>query len=168
MKIFSIKLALTLCLLIVTVTISAQSTFLKEDTDAFVTLKEISIAFFNAVQQRDSVGMSNVLAKEFTLTSSESNGELMGRTGYVRGSLNPDILKVVSFRLYDFKIRTYDDMAIVQSRIDWKSEYFGQPWNADFLISDIFVYRDSRWQIVHRHSSYPANYLEKAVEMRTR
>jgi hypothetical protein len=166
-KLITRLLFITSCL-ITSFSVTAQSTFLAEDNEVFKTLKNLSVVFFEAVKERDSVGMAQSLAEEFTLTSSESNGELMGRTGYINGSLNPNILKVVSFNLYDFKIRRYNDMAIVQSRIDWQSEYFGQPWNADFLITDIFIYRDKRWQIVHRHSSYPANYLEKAVKMRNR
>lgn len=142
--------------------------FHPEDSKTFQELKKASFDFFEAVKNRDSLGMINGLAEEFTLTSSESNGELLGRAGYVMGSMLPQILIVEAFNLYDFKIRVYGEVAIVQSRIDWKSEYRGQPWNADFLNTDIFVWREKRWQVVHRHSSYPANFLRQAAEMRSR
>ncbi|MEP1780931.1 MAG: nuclear transport factor 2 family protein [Reichenbachiella sp.] len=168
MKIYRSKLLwVTSVLLLITSSLAAQKVdFLANNSEAFQELKLTSIAFFDAVKSRDSLGMMLSLAEEFTLTSSESNGELMGRTQYVNGSLRPDILTVISFRQHDFKIRKYRTMAIVQSRIDWKSEYKGMPWNADFLITDIFVFRDRRWQIVHRHSSYPANKLKEVVKMR--
>lgn len=144
------------------------SSFLSKNNKAFIELKSKSIEFFDAVKNRDSLEMSALLADEFTLTSSESNGELLNKIGYIVGSLRPDILIVHSFRLYDFRIRQYNEFAIVQSRIDWRSEYKGMPWNADFLNTDIFIFRNDRWQIVHRHTSYPANYLEEAVKMRNR
>ncbi|MEP5614186.1 MAG: nuclear transport factor 2 family protein [Cyclobacteriaceae bacterium] len=163
-----IIIALTLSLIFSSFSATGQAAFLPEDDILFTKFKDLSNSFFEAVKKRDSVGMWNSLAEEFTLTSSESNGGIMRKSTYVGGSLRPDILKVISFNLYDFRIRVYDDMAIVQSRIDWKSEYQGQPWNADFLNTDIFIFREERWQVVHRHSSYPADYLEEVVRMRKR
>ncbi len=142
--------------------------FLSGDSKVFLDLKNASNDFFEAVQERDSLQMTNALAAEFTLMSSESNGEMIGREDYVRGCMLPAILTVHSFRVYDFRMRKYEDMAIVQSRIDWKSQYRGQPWNADFLNTDIFVFRHGRWQIVHRHTSYPASFLSQAATMRKR
>ncbi len=81
---------------------------------------------------------------------------MLDKRQYIDGGLN--LVKVESFRFHDFKFRIFGDTAIVNCRIDWKSTWNGQPWNSDFLMTDVWLkQKDGSWRIVARHSTYPAN-----------
>ena len=114
-----------------------------------------------AVMDRDSVAMDSLIGEDFLLTSSESNGFLMPKQQYVTGSMNSEVLQVDLFRFYDFRVRVFPDRntAIVHNRIDWKSTYRGKRWDADFLMTDVWMKRGGKWKIVARHSSYPREYF---------
>ena len=110
--------------------------------------------------------MNFVLDDSFLLTSSDSNGEFLNKQQYIWGATNPDMLKVISYKLYDYNISVYNNTAILRCRIDWKSTFRGKPWNASFLNTDVFIFKKGHWKIVSRHSSYPANQLKKIVQER--
>lgn len=129
-------------------------------------LVEQSEIFFKALDEKDSTSLSNLLHKDFLLTSSDSEGKYISKFQYIAGSLMPGMLEIEYYRLHDFLIRQYGNTAIVQSRIDFKSVYRGKPWNADFLNTDIFILENGRWQIVQRHTSYPASQLKEIVRLR--
>lgn len=139
---------------------------LNNDDPIAVQLIEISNTFFEALKERNSTYLNKVIHDDFSLTSSDSNGEYLNKTMYVTGSMRPEIIEVHEFHLTDFVIRVYENTAIVQSRIDWKSMYRGKPWNANFLNTDVFIKEGSDWKVVHRHTSYPANQLTKVVKER--
>lgn len=120
-------------------------------------LRALENRMMQAVADRDSIAMSDLIGEDFLLTSSESSGYLMPKKRYVTGSMNPDVLQVDSFQFHDFNIRFINgrNTAIVHCRIDWKSTYRGKSWNADFIMTDVWTLRDGTWKIVARHSSYP-------------
>lgn len=110
-----------------------------------------------AVRDHDRDVLERVIADDFLLTSSESNGPLAPKQAYIRTAMDEKLLTVDSFRFHDFRIRVYGDVALVHSRLDWRSTFLGQPWISDFLMTDVWVRRDGRWQIVSRHASYPVS-----------
>jgi hypothetical protein len=57
-------------------------------------------------------------------------------------------------------------VAVVRSILHWESTYRGKPWNADFLMSDVWIAADNRWQLIYRHSSYPASQLPRIISER--
>jgi hypothetical protein len=63
-------------------------------------------------------------------------------------------------------MRLSPDIYIVRSILDWESEYRGKPWNAKFVMSDVWIRRATGWKLVARHSSYPASELARIVNDR--
>lgn len=124
-------------------------------------LIELENRMMQAVLDRDSLAMDSLIGEDFLLTSSESSGYLMPKIQYVTGSMNSEVLQVDSFRFHDFNVRVFSDRntAIVHNRIDWKSTYRGKRWDADFLMTDVWMKREGQWKIVARHSSYPRSYF---------
>jgi len=115
---------------------------------------ELENRMMNAFKEGDKEILEQIIGDEFVLTSATSKGEQIRKRGYIDGGLN--LVKVESFRFHDLKVQTFDNAAIVTCRIDWKSTWSGKRWDADFLMTDVWVKRDNKWQIVNRHSSYPA------------
>ncbi len=60
-----------------------------------------------------------------------------------------------SFHYEDFVINEFGDAAVVRSRMSQQASVDGQPWDGTFMLTDVWIRRDGRWQVVARHSSTP-------------
>ena len=116
-------------------------------------LSSLENEMMEAFKRGDKATLERLLAEEFILTSATSKGELLNKRQYIGGL---QAIRVESFRFHDFTFRFFGDAAIINCRIDWKSTWNGRDWSADFLMTDVWIKRHGRWQIVTRHSSYPA------------
>jgi len=65
---------------------------------------------------------------------------------------NPDA-KLVSYDVDDMNVRLYDKVAVVTGRVTTKRLVKGQSVTGQSRFTDVFVWRDKRWQIVAGHSS---------------
>lgn len=120
----------------------------------------------SSVQQADAAGVRALLGADFTLLSSESNGETIGAPAYIAGISNRAYLAVESFQFTALDVRCLGGAsALVSSQLDWRSTYRGQPWNAVFLMTDVWELQDS-WKLVRRHSSYWREDLARIVRER--
>jgi hypothetical protein len=117
-------------------------------------------AWMKAVMAHDAATLKDILADEFTLTSVHSSGELVNKPQYI-GSFGKVKNSLFSFR--DVIIRIYGEMAVVNSRFN--QQYVGDHKEAagDFLLTDVWVKRDGRWQAISRHASRPALVIERAT-----
>ena len=85
--------------------LSSNDIFLKLETD-----------LMDAVVSRDRKTMERLFSDSFKLTSSDSSGAIMLKSGYISGSMNPDILTALSYEFKDFSIEEITpDVVIVKS-----------------------------------------------------
>jgi ketosteroid isomerase-like protein len=110
-------------------------------------------AWTRAVVTHDAATLDRVLADDFTFTSSTSTGALMTKSQYIAFVLN--ILEVVSFRFDDVRVRPYGDVVLMTSRYTQTGRVLGEEWEAEFLLSDVWVRKSGVWHAVSRHSSQP-------------
>ncbi len=59
-----------------------------------------------------------------------------------------------SYDFSDVKIHAYGDTAVMRSRYTQKATVGGQDRSGSMLVTDVWVKRDGRWQIVARHTSW--------------
>lgn len=109
----------------------------------------------DAVRRRDSATLDALLDPTFVLTSSESTGPLVAKARYIRGSLDPAIVSVTSFRFHDVRVTRVGPVAVVHARLEWHATLRGAPWEGDLLNTDVWVAHEGGWRIVSRHTSYP-------------
>jgi ketosteroid isomerase-like protein len=116
--------------------------------------------WMKAVMAHDATTLQGILADDFTLTSVHSSGELVSKSEYI-ASFGKVKNSLFSFR--DVIVRIYGEMAVVNSRFN--QQYVGEQKEAagDFLLTDVWVKRNGRWQAVSRHSSRPAMTVERAT-----
>jgi ketosteroid isomerase-like protein len=116
-------------------------------------------AWMKAVMAHDAATLQQILADDFTMTSVHSGGELLGKAEYI-GAFGKVKHSLFSFR--DVVIRIYGEMAVVNSR--FHQQYPGESKESagEFLLTDVWVRRDGRWQAVSRHASRPALMIERA------
>ena len=114
-------------------------------------LIELQNAWMDAWRRQDRVRLDEILAPEFRLTSARTD-RLVGRAEWL--SLL-DTVRNESFEYSDFLIDVFGDAAIVHSRLSQVATVGDQRWDATFALTDVWIRRDGRWQVVARHSSTP-------------
>jgi ketosteroid isomerase-like protein len=115
----------------------------------FLTLEE---DWMKAVARGDQDGLNRLMAGEFTLTSAYSTGDLITRDEFLK---NIQSVKQRELIFYNATVGIYGDVAILKARIKDNYTMNGEDRSGDYLITDVWVKRDGRWQIVTRHSSLP-------------
>jgi ketosteroid isomerase-like protein len=65
--------------------------------------------------------------------------------------------RVEVFDKDDFKVRAYGETAVASYRTTVKGEHEGVEIRQQFRITDVWLRRDGRWQVVSRHTAVPAS-----------
>jgi ketosteroid isomerase-like protein len=120
-------------------------------SDVEETLIELQNDWMEAWRRDDRARLEELLAPEFTLTSARSD-QIVDRAAWLRLL---DQVNAESFEYSDFLVQVFGDAAVVKSRLTQVASVAGQPWNETFMLTDVWVRRDGRWQVVARHSSMP-------------
>jgi ketosteroid isomerase-like protein len=115
----------------------------------FVTLEE---DWMKAVARKDVDALNRFMADEFTLTSAYSTGNVITKEEFIK---NIQSVKQNELSFYNATLGIYGDVAILKARIKDNYTMNGEDRSGDYLITDVWVKRDGRWQIVTRHSSLP-------------
>lgn len=102
---------------------------------------------------RDYAFFDRVEADEFIFTDS-SGGVTTKKEDLesVKGPANPDS-KLLSYEVDDMKVMLYGKTAVVTGRSTLKGTNKDVAWTSQSRFTDVFVWRDNRWQLVAGHSS---------------
>lgn len=109
--------------------------------------------WMDAWRRRDEARLREILGDEFTLTSARTD-RLMAKPEWLELVLSGRVVNE-SFEYSDLLVHVYGDVAVVKSRLRQQASVDGRPWNETFMLTDVWVRRDGRWQVVTRHSSSP-------------
>jgi ketosteroid isomerase-like protein len=114
-------------------------------------LLELQVAWMDAWKRQDREALEEILAPEFALTSARTD-QLVGRAEWL-GML--DRVRGDSFEYSDLRVDVFGDAAVVRSRMTQAATVDGRPWDGTFVLTDVWIRRWDRWQVVARHSSTP-------------
>lgn len=103
--------------------------------------------WMQAVQEKDMQTLEGILGEEYVYTAS-GQGQF-SREGWLRGVAVYDI---ESFAFPTIDIRQYGDVAVGIVQYTQEAIYQGTRRSGLFLITDVWVRRDDRWQVVARSS----------------
>jgi hypothetical protein len=109
-------------------------------------------AWMDAWLHRDMEAAAAILGDEFTLTSSLSSGELMNKSQWLAGAVSTHTCEAFHFDRID--VRVYGETALANMWYHQKATVRGNDWSGNFLMSDLWVRRGGRWQVVARHASW--------------
>ncbi len=115
-------------------------------------LQRLQQAWMDAVIARDAAALEAIVGPEFTLLSARTDRPVP-RDEWL--ALAVGRVQMTSFRYEDFDIDVFGDAAVVRSRGIQEATVDGRDWSDTFLLTDVWVRRDGRWQVVSRHSSTP-------------
>jgi hypothetical protein len=103
--------------------------------------------------ENDYAFFDRVEAVEFTFT--DAGGGVTTKKQDLEGLKqppNPDV-KLTAYDVDDMNVRLYDKIAVVTGRVTTKRLVKGQAMTSQSRFTDVFVWRDGRWQLVAGHSS---------------
>jgi hypothetical protein len=101
----------------------------------------------------DYAFFDRVEAEEFIFT--DAGGGITNKKQDLEGlkqTPNPDV-KLTAYDVDDMNVRLYDKTAVVTGRVTTKRLVKGQTMTSQSRFTDVFVWRDGRWQLVAGHSS---------------
>ena len=114
----------------------------------FQELITLSSELVAAVQQHDRGRLERLLAAEFTLNGAA--GEL-DRESFLDAASGPYEIDEFSYEEIDPEI--YGDTAVLVSRYRQTARLDGRDLSHRMHVTDIWVRRNARWQIVRRHAT---------------
>jgi hypothetical protein len=102
---------------------------------------------------RDYNYFNRIEAEEFIFTG--ENGSITTKKEDLAGlkePANPDY-KLEAYDVDEVKVTLYDKTAVVTGRVTTRAKFKGADITKQTRFTDVFVFRDGRWQLVAGHSS---------------
>jgi ketosteroid isomerase-like protein len=104
-----------------------------------------------AVVENDMEKLEHIVAQEYTLAANNFPG---GRTRLSRQEWMATV-PVYEVRFYEFRdlvVHSYGDAAVVLANLDLQGSVQGEERSGSFELTDVWVKREGRWQVVARSS----------------
>lgn len=103
--------------------------------------------WLGAIQRKDLAALEQILGSDYAYLASNH-----GRLTRQEWLDNIAAYNISSFTILSIDVRVYGDMAIVFPHYRQEAVFNGVPRSGEFLITDVWVRRDGRWQVVSRSS----------------
>ena len=103
-----------------------------------------------AATRRDLDACGGFLGEEFTMVTNRGShidkAQWLHNMGQRVGGDEPP-------QFLDVQVRVYGDTALMTSRNVLRATFDGKDWSGELYLTDVWVRRDGRWQVVRRHAS---------------
>jgi ketosteroid isomerase-like protein len=101
--------------------------------------------------RRDRSALEQFLADEFTMVT--NRGSVSDKAQWLENMLERVGREVMPPEFLDVRVRVYGDAALMTSRDILWATFDGKDWSGELYLTDVWVRRDGRWQLVRRHAS---------------
>jgi ketosteroid isomerase-like protein len=101
--------------------------------------------------QKDTAKCNEILSDDFLLSS--ARGTLINKKEWLAAAGN--LIVGEEFNWLEIKIRIYGNTAVVNAKTTQKAHVGGEDWSGMFLITDVWVFQNDKWQVVTRHGTGP-------------
>lgn len=98
-----------------------------------------------AIVAKDRTAILANMADDFRQI--DGGGNVETRTSFVDGLLAPQ-LQIDPYRVEDFEVRLYGDVALLSGRTRMTGRYEGRPFSSHYRYIDVYVRRGGAWKIV--------------------
>ena len=105
--------------------------------------------WMEAIKQNDMEKLQYIVGQEYTLTATG--------LGRITRQHWMDTVPVYDVHEYDFRdvvVHAYNDAAVVLADVDLQATVAGTDRSGNFLVNDVWIRRDGRWQVVARASIF--------------
>ena len=110
-------------------------------------LVDLSHAWAGAVQAHDRERLESIVAREFTLVGRSGSRD---REEWIDEWSGPYVID--EWRYEEIEVELYGNTAVLSSRYWQKARHDSADLSGSYLVTDVWVRRDGRWQVVRRMS----------------
>jgi hypothetical protein len=114
-------------------------------------LEALSVRFMEAVRDRELEWLEEYLGAEFTLTTGRAGAPVRGRDEWL--AITAERYVIEEFAFDEIEVLAYGTVGVVRSRYRQRGTMDGADRTQAFLMTDVWVERDGRRQLVTRHVS---------------
>jgi hypothetical protein len=111
-------------------------------------IRDVQQRWMEAASHKDEPILDEILGDEYVLISARLG--FVDREGWL--AMGPDY-DIEEFEYLDSDVHVYGGTAVSNSRYRQKATFKGQDLSTVFYLTDVWVKRAGRWQVVTRHSS---------------
>lgn len=111
-------------------------------------LVDLSQEWMRAVQEHDRERLDGILAREFSVVGAIGD---LGREEWLERVAGPYAIE--DFTYEEIDVEVYGDTAVLTSRYRQTARLDGRDLSGSYLVTDVWVRRDGRWQVVRRHAT---------------
>ena len=106
-----------------------------------------------AILDNDMDKLERFVGQEYTLAANNFPG---GRTRLSRQEWMATVpaYEVHSYEFANVIVNTYEDAAVVLADLELRATVLGEDRSGSFAVTDVWVKRDDRWQVVARSSIF--------------
>lgn len=117
----------------------------RSTADADRTLAARSAAWDGAIVRKDRAAIEANMADDFRQIDGSGNVET--KSSFVDDLVSPELV-IDPYRVEDFDVRVYGDVALLSGRTRMTGRYEGKPFASHYRYIDIYVRRGGAWRIV--------------------
>ena len=117
-----------------------------EPSKVIETLREIEDRLAAAWVEGDRLFIEETLADDWSVT--DLTGHVLTKAEVLKEVFDSGNRHVVSMQIDDINVRAFGDWAIVTGRTNAAGEYQGEVVEVTLRFTDVFAYRNGRWQVV--------------------
>ena len=114
-------------------------------------LATLSVRFMEAVRDRELVLLEYHLGEEFTLTTGRAGAPARGRAEWLR--VTATRYEIEEFAFEEIDAHDYGAAGLVRSRYRQRGSMDDERRDQTYLMTDVWIERDGRPQLVTRHVS---------------
>ena len=115
-------------------------------------VQQAARAWMDAAARRDVKALDGVLAPDFSMVT--NRGSLIDKAQWMDNMLHRVGSDFTPPEFLDVSVLVAGDAALMTSHTMLRATFDGKDWSGEVALTDVWVRRDGRWQIVRRHASY--------------
>jgi hypothetical protein len=106
-----------------------------------------------AILENDMDKLERIVAQEYTLAANNFPG---GRTrlGRQEWMATVPVYEVHSYEFSDFVVHSYGEAGVVLANLELRGSVRGEDRSGSFALTDVWIKREGRWQVVARSSIF--------------
>ena len=117
-----------------------------EPSEVIETLREIETRLATAWVEGDRSFIEQTLADDWSVT--DLTGQVLTKAEVLKQVFGSGSRQVIAMHIDDIDVRPFGHWAIVTGRTKAAGEYEGQVAEVTLRFTDVFAYRNERWQVV--------------------
>ena len=119
-------------------------------SDSAVELERLSKQWMNAMLRQDKAKLEELIAPEYVLHSWDGKAPDTPRAAWLDNLFNH--LMIDRWEQTSITVRVYGDVGVVTSMYSWAGTFRGKPFDSKGFLTDVWVHRSQRWQVISRTS----------------